>query len=157
MILSFKWIFFNVYAEYIHVCQRCVTKIWIKRIITTLLPQTAHLSFSQRRNRFIFSVFILVMATLFLRYLLVEPAHYSLSKSYIFHIPKTLLFNSLFHKCMDLGRHTYLNDYLLKSSEYFTKQKVITFKVPFLLWGRGPGWQHGDESMWGFKAVETFA
>ena len=43
--------------------------------------------------------------SVFLIYLFVESVHYSLSKSYIFHIPKTLLYKSLTHQHRVIEEH----------------------------------------------------
>lgn len=78
---------------------------------------------------FIFCLYFSHKYSVFQRLLLVEPTHYSCSKSFISHVPKILLYNSVFTNVSILNNIAYINVYLLKSSEFFTKLEVVTFKV----------------------------
>ena len=139
MIVSSKSVLFK---QGTHTFVALYHKKGTKKFTSTFLPQTAHLSSFQRGGYFVCLHFSLG-TSVFLTYLLVESVHYSLSKSYIFHIPKTLLYNSLIHHHMVIEEHNLFKCLSTKIIWNFTKLKVIASKVSSYC-ESGPGWQYWD-------------
>ena len=95
-----------VFKQSIHTFVTLYRKKGTKKITSTSLPQNAHLSSFQKSGYF--CLHFSHGTSVFLIYLFVESVHYSLSKSYIFHIPKTLLYKSLTHQHMVIEEHNVL-------------------------------------------------
>lgn len=111
--ISFIWIF----SERTYPFLSLYKKIMIKSSTTSSCPRrqlihhlpTAVIDFTP------FSFQTQELSTTKTRHLLLEPVHYSWSKSYIFHIAKTFfLCNSLFQQCLEFQDSSFFITYLPK-------------------------------------------